>query len=55
MANIYTYEVPKHGNVKYLRDGNGRGWFCPTVARSSSDLAVQGCQPADDVLFDRGW
>lgn len=55
MINVETFEVPTHGNLKYVRDSRGRGWFCPSQARSHNDLAGQGCQPAEEIVFDRGF
>jgi hypothetical protein len=55
MINVETQEVPVNGNLKYVRDARGRGWFCPSHARANGDFAGHGCQPAEDVVFDRGF
>ncbi len=40
-------------NVKYLVDGNGRGWICEGHVRKDDDPRQQACVPAEEIIYDR--
>jgi hypothetical protein len=49
------YEVPAFGNIKFVIDANGNGWFCPSDASGNENLSSQGCERADSVTHDRAF
>ena len=55
MSNNEIIELPKVPNVKFVLDGQGRGWYCHGSASSEGDLASQGCVLGDSVVYDRGF
>ena len=49
------YEVPSFGNIKFVFDSNGNGWFCPGDASNDGDFFSQGCERAESIVYDRGF
>ena len=40
-------------NLKYVVDGEGRGWFCDGEVPQGADPRHEACTPAEDVIYDR--
>lgn len=53
MSNTNAKENKSIPNVKYVVDGNGKGWICDASVDNDQDLRGQGCVAAEEWPYDR--
>lgn len=42
-------------NVRVITDAHGREWTCWEEGSAGPELHERGCEPVDEVVYDRGF